>query len=178
MPKTPVYHLDECRDCAHRYVCKYIDKIDKVLKRGDLPLDLQGASCTEYVPGDIIDEDWKEYIPDKEEEKLSETDKRVAELSKELERQMYFGDSVQEEVEPTPDELLYHLTAGLSEVLASADDVVIEEVIINAKSMELLKISMGTDDNISSMLLTNGQLVLVKVDESVPDWYFYCVFES
>ncbi len=49
MARKPVYHLEQCHTCEHRHVCKFIDKIDNALRRGDLPLDLTNAECNEYL---------------------------------------------------------------------------------------------------------------------------------
>lgn len=62
MAKETVYHLDECVDCVHRNVCKFVDKIDKLISKGDLPLDLRGASCVEYEPDDSLEAQWEGYM--------------------------------------------------------------------------------------------------------------------
>ena len=62
MAKETVYHLDECVDCVHRNVCKFVDKIDKLISKGDLPLDLRGASCIEYEGDDLLDDKWEGYL--------------------------------------------------------------------------------------------------------------------
>ena len=60
-----VYQLDECVDCAHRKVCRYVDKINSLIQ--DLPLDLRGATCDEYDPDDTIDTKWMEESKEEKE---------------------------------------------------------------------------------------------------------------
>lgn len=47
-----VYRIEDCADCIHNTVCKYIDLINDL----DLPLDLDAASCTEYLPIAVVND--------------------------------------------------------------------------------------------------------------------------
>jgi hypothetical protein len=53
-----VYRIEDCADCIHNNVCKYIDLINDL----DLPLDLDAASCTEYLPMAVVNDRVEDII--------------------------------------------------------------------------------------------------------------------
>jgi hypothetical protein len=173
MAKQPIYHLDECNDCAHRHVCKYLDKIDKLLKRGDLPLDLQGASCHEYIPEDVIDEDWKDYMGDEEPEnsitfttKFMGTDHNVFEGLKNSLQSQFFNN--EEPLNPT--EVVEGLNYGIFQV--QQQGLKVSAVYMNRATMDALKPAFGTDKDLVSVLLTNGDKVPLYVDNTIETGMF------
>jgi hypothetical protein len=158
MAKEPVYHLDECKSCAHRHVCKYIDKIDKLLKSGSLPLDLRGASCNEFIPADVIDEDWKEYQEDYVELDANSTPAPFMEQG---------GYNI-EEIDPQ--EFMENMNEALGDILAEGGSI--DAIYVNQTTMELMKTYYGTQSNLSLIILTTGARVPLRIDEEVDTGFF------
>lgn len=65
------YPLEDCKDCTHNKVCKYIEVIAALKDETDLPLDFDTTACTEYTGTyseySDIDEDADELPRDPEE---------------------------------------------------------------------------------------------------------------
>lgn len=168
MAKTPIYHLDECQSCAHRHVCKHIDKIDRLLKRGDLPLDLQGASCNEFIPEDVVDDSWKEYM-----------DAEPPEESMPLTGLKHFIEQNDDE-EPLPLEP-QALAQGFNQCIAECLDsgLPIGRVFMNQETMTVLSNAFGySGRNLHSVLLTTGQNLPLSVDNSIDSGYFVFEYEG
>ena len=180
MAKTPVYHLDECQSCAHRHVCKHIDKIDKLLKNGTLPLDLQGASCNEYIPEDVIDEDWKDYADDyvydgeDAHAYIAPPDENLPMTG--LKRFIEQDDDEQ----PLPLEP-QALAQGFNQCVAECLDagLPIGKVFMNQETMSVLSSAFGLSGrNLHSVLLTTGQTLPLAIDNSIDSGYFVFEYEG
>lgn len=52
--------LKDCKTCAHRSVCKFVDTLSAVVQNIQLPVDIYTIPCNEYVPDINIDEQWQD----------------------------------------------------------------------------------------------------------------------
>jgi hypothetical protein len=182
MAKTPVYHLEECNDCAHRNVCKFIDKIDKMLKRGDLPLDLKGASCHEYVPEAVIDPDWEDYAEPKDEPEAKGDSISVSftyiepqpnpdkfdGLKNFLQSNYFNSDAPVEEL--SGKDLLHSMNDTI--VMMMNQGLTVKRITMNQETMNALKPMFNTSENLSYCLLTTGAKVPIEIDNEIDTGYF------
>jgi hypothetical protein len=183
MAKTPVYHLEECNDCAHRNVCKFIDKIDKMLKRGDLPLDLKGASCHEYVPEAVIDPDWEDYMGGEEKEpefkgnhiSISFTHiepnpdpDKFSGLRDFIQDNYFKSNASIEEIDGK--ELLQAMNGGI--VAMQNQGLTVTRIAMNRETMNALKPLFNTEQDLVYCMLTNGDKVPIEIDDTIDTGYF------
>jgi hypothetical protein len=179
MAKTPVYHLDECNDCVHRHVCKYVDKIDKLLKHGDLPLDLQGASCHEFLPEEAeLPEEYEEP-----QDSISFTVKYMGNdhdiiqgLRNSLQPQFLNNQPTEEIVPINPEasidakELIDGLDRALFEVLEKGFEI--HRVAMNRETMDMLKPAFNATQDLVAISLMDGSKVKLIIDNSVATGIF------
>lgn len=165
MAKTPVYHLDECETCAHRHVCKHLDKIDKLLKSGSLPLDLRGASCNEFIPEDVIDEDWKEYAqPDY--------------IEDEPEGLPFVGlkDALKSHFELDPVYFMNALNQTIGDVTERGANIT--GIYFNQETMNVLRQYFQADKDLAYLVLTNNSRVNLYIDNELETGIFAVQLEG
>jgi len=47
--------LEDCNDCLHVGVCKFIDTLNNIKDEGLLPLDFDTTSCVAYLSQEVVD---------------------------------------------------------------------------------------------------------------------------
>lgn len=147
-----VYRIEDCADCIHNTVCKYIDLINDL----DLPLDLDAASCTEYLPLSVVndkvedliehtvlmtEQETREYVKDKKpEELLSEFLGYIAEGIEECKKEIGEMPNIVEMCKETLDLL----------TLMEGSQVILEDATLNVLVNEDIpfgQFEIGVEDN-------------------------------
>lgn len=154
---TISYPLLECTDCAHRQVCKYMDGINKVLHKMPF-LDLSSASCEHYVPVDVIDGTWKDYVGDDEAPIVNEDNPTYIDK----------GDSAS---------IYEALNEALLDVIETG--YVPIEVEMSRKTMDMFLPSEMNGKNVGDLKhirMKDGAQLKIKRNDTINDGFFYITF--
>lgn len=170
----PKYHLDECKNCSHRNVCKHIDQIDKLLKNGNLPLNLQDSACNEYLPEDIVETGWSTVIP---EDRIS-THEFASYADTDEDAINGVLDSISEVDVPTiisinQDEFISTMNDTISQSIKSGCDV--DTIIMNRKTMQ--EVCTGNVKDPKTITIDVGMFNLM-IDERVPYGCFAMLYKE
>jgi hypothetical protein len=146
-----IYRLEDCADCIHNNVCKYIDLINDL----ELPLDLDAASCNEYLPLAVVNDRVEDII-------------EHAVLMSEQETREYVKDKKPAELLT---EFLGYIAEGIEECKKEVGEVpnVVE---MNKETLDMLLLVEG-----SQIILEDTTLVVV-VSEDIPFGQFEIAVED
>jgi DNA-directed RNA polymerase specialized sigma54-like protein len=158
-----LYPMDDCIDCVHNRVCKYVDEIDRIKDSKTLPIDFSSALCNEYISGEDMGmssgEAQDEYDEEYEEDDTEEPDNELQ-------------DAIQEAINDVGLDNLYEAIKQSIEVLGTAGYVV-QSVHLCKASIDLLE-SQGKvikSNKLIRLSLPQGNVPIVT-DANIPEGEF------